>query len=237
MQQQNDSRCSCAKHWRHLKREAKQWCQIFVKCLLLHFLCSRLCWEELRCEDLQTEKGGCLSPVVPTLSCACLYLNLTLTDHLLCSQPAHLTHIHNQAQQWVSFLLFQSNSVVTHALGPAVGETLLGLKVKSLLFTQPWSSSLYSRIPPHSSPTLHRWNCSELPSGSHLHPVWQFSLQPLIHWSKEILSQKIWHVPVLLQQQHRKKDQWKIKRLGRIKKKNRETALIQKEKRLIKRRR
>lgn len=31
-----------------------------------------------------------------------LYLNLTLTDHLLCSQPAHLTHIHNQAQHWVS---------------------------------------------------------------------------------------------------------------------------------------
>lgn len=211
MQQQNDSRCSCAKHWRHLKREAKQWCQIFVKCLLLHVLCSHLCWEELRCEDLQTEKGGCLSPVVPTLSCACLYLNLTLTDHLLCSQPAHLTHIHNQAQQWVSFLLFQSNSVVTHALRPAVAETLLGLKVKSLLFTQPWSSSLYSRIPPHSSPTLHRWNCSELPSGSHLQPVWQFSLQPLIHWSKEILSHKIWHVPVLLQQQHRGKRPMKNK--------------------------
>lgn len=155
MQQQNDSRCSCAKHWRHLKREAKQWCQIFVKCLLLHVLCSRLCWEELRCEDLQTEKGGCLSPVVPTLSCACLYLNLTLTDHLLCSQPAHLTHIHNQAQQWVSFLLFQSNSVVTHALRPAVAETLLGLKVKSLLFTQPWSSSLYhnpSPFQPNSAP-------------------------------------------------------------------------------------
>lgn len=107
-------------------------------------------------------------------------------------QPACTPDTHSQSSSAVSLFSSlpakQCGNTCTQA---AVGETLLGLKVKSLLFTQPWSSSLYSRIPPHSSPTLHRGNCSELPSGSPLQPVWQFSLQPLIHWSKEILSQKI----------------------------------------------
>lgn len=217
MQQQNDSRCSCAKHWRHLKREAKQWCQIFVKCLLLHVLCSRLCWEELRCEDLQTEKGGCLSPVVPTLSCACLYLNLTLTDHLLCSQPAHLTHIHNQAQQWVSFLLFQSNSVVTHTFRPSWDFAWPEGKVSAL------HSAMILFSVSQSLPIPAQLCTAETAQSSHQDLT--FSLSDSFHYSLWSIDQKkYFHTKFgtflyYYNSSIGEKDQWKIKRLGRIKKK------------------